>query len=73
MKTKIDNENLIPYVGQLVSVYCQVGTVFCLTGKLVKDFGFCRYAIELSTGSKIGFSFGTFTKDETGIINIAIA
>ena len=67
MKTKINQTNLLPYVGKTVSLYCQVGVLFNVTGKLVKDFGFCYYGIELTDGNVIGFSYGEFLTDDTAI------
>ena len=72
MKTKIENGNLNKYIGKTVWLFCQVGVMFNVSGKLVRG-GLCQYNLELSNGDLIGFSFGNFEIDSDSGIHIYIA
>lgn len=71
-KQKITASNLKPYLGKVVSVYCQVGVVFSIQAKLGLGV-LTDYSLRLSNGDAIGFRYGEFTVAKDGFVAITIA
>lgn len=63
MKQTITADNLARFMGKQVWVFCQVGVLFNVRGKLVSNVGLTPFGIELANGDVIGFRFGQMTVD----------
>lgn len=68
----ISMDNLVPHYGRMTCVFCQVGIVCNLVGKLRKGF-LTWHAIEIEGQElPLGFSHGQFALLEDGTISIRI-
>jgi hypothetical protein len=71
--TPIDQDNLKPFAGRKVQLYCQVGVMLDVEGSLVIGSGLSRYGCRLASGTTIGFGFGSFKELENGTLRVIIS
>lgn len=71
-KYQITNESLAEFVGRDAELYCQVGVVLSVTGKLEAHCGLCRWGIRMSNDQTVGFAYGTFRILPNGTVSIQI-
>lgn len=69
---KITSTNLAEYSGKPAELYCQVGVVLSITGKLEVGCGLCQYGVRMSNDQTVGFSYGDFKVLPNGTISIRV-
>lgn len=56
---KVTSENLQEHVGNQAELYCQVGVLCSITGKLERGT-LAQWQVRMSNDQTVGFSFGEF-------------
>jgi len=68
---KIEGECLDEYIGQKAELYCQVGVVCSITGKLERAF-ISKWQVRMSNDQTVGFSFGEYKVLPNGTVSIRV-